>query len=433
MLIKLVVFVLARRFALPVGLCALGLACSSGEGPDKPGRATGGTAASSTGGSGGTTGGGKSAGGGTPTGGAATGGAASTGGAATGGTAPTGGSSTGGVSGSTATGGSGGVAAAGAAAGGATAGGGGVTTGPVTPTMVSASNYRFTVGDVVLEVNPQVGGRVSKLTFSSAGAPTDIIRPYTCTSYDPNSACNNSGSTFWTSPQSGWDGVAGGDNVWPPVAASDGSPYTSVVADNHLVLTGSADATLGASVKKDISADSATGWISMAYTITATKAIQVAPWQITRVPRGGLAFFPVTASATVSNPTSWTLSASNDLQWLDDSTQMSVTSAGPKIVADGGATGQSYTWLAYALSGNLLLIKYPDVASSAFAPNEGDTEIFPGDGYIELEPQGAYGSLAANANVSWTVQWRVVAIPANVTVSAASATLASFAQQQAAL
>jgi hypothetical protein len=351
----------------------------------------------------------------------------------TGGAAPTGGSSTGGIGGSAtggaATGGSGG----GAAAGGATAGGGGGASGPVTPTMVSASDYRFTIGDVVLDVNPQTGGRVSKLTFSPAGMPIDIIRPYACASYDPNSACNNSGSTFWTSPQSAWDGVAGGDNVWPPVAASDGSPYTAAVTDNHLVLTGSADATLGASVKKDISADSATGWITIAYTITATKAIQVAPWQITRVPRGGLAFFPITASATVSNPTSWTLSASNDLEWLDDSTQTSVTSDGPKIVADGGASGQSYTWLAYALGGNLLLIKYPDVASSAFAPTEGDTEIFPGDGYIELESQGAYGALAANANVSWSVQWRVVAIPANVTVSAASATLASFAQQQAAL
>jgi hypothetical protein len=422
-----------RRFALPIiSLCALGLACSSGESPDNPGKSAGGSATSSTGGSGGTTTGGKSAGGGTPTGGAATGGATSTGGAATGGKAPNGGSSTGGMGGSAtggaATSGAGGVASGGAGAGGATAGG---TSGPVTPTMVSASNYRFTVGDVVLEVNPQVGGRVSKLTFSPAGTPTDIIRPYTCASYDPNSACNNSGSTFWTSPQSAWDGVAGGDNVWPPVAAGDGSPYTAAVTDNHLVLTGSADATLGASVKKDISADSTRGWITMAYTITATKAIQVAPWQITRVPRGGLAFFPVTASATVSNPTSWTLSASNDLQWLDDSTQTSVTSAGPKIVADGGAAGQSSTWLAYALGGNLLLIKYPDVASSAFAPNEGDTEIFPGDGYIELEPQGAYGSLAANASVSWTVRWRVVAIPGNVTVSAASETLASFARATA--
>jgi hypothetical protein len=430
-LTKLVVFVLARRFSLPVGLCALGVACSSGESPDDPGKSVGGSAPTSTGGSGGTTGGAKSASGGTSTGGAVTGGATSTGGAVTGGTAPTGGSSPGGTSGSA----SGGAATAGSggAAGGSTAGAAGETSGPVTPTMVSASNYRFTMGDVVLDVNPQVGGRVSKLTFSPAGAPVDIIRPYTCTSYDPNSACNNSGSTFWTSPQSAWDGVSGGDNVWPPVAASDGGPYTPAVTDNHLVLTGSADATLGASVKKDISADSATGWITVAYTITATKAIQVAPWQITRVPRGGLAFFPIAASATVSNPTSWTLSASNDLEWLDDSTQTSITSAGPKIVADGGAPGQSHTWLAYALSGNLLLIKYPDVASSAFAPNEGDTEIFPGDGYIELEPQGAYGSLAANASVSWTVQWRVVAIPGNVTASAGSETLATFAQQQAAL
>ncbi len=377
------------------------------------------------------------------TGGAATGGTpANTGGAATGGAATgggpslgTGGSATGGAAtGGAATGGQTSVGTGGAATGGAGSGGSSACA-AATIAMVSSSDYQIKLCDVTLDINPQVGARVSKLALTPTGSTiaTNIIQPYTCASYDPNSTCNNSGSTFWTSPQSGWDGTVGGSNVWPPVAAIDGNAYTAAVTANHLVLTGSADTTLGASVTKDFSADSATGWFNITYTIKATKSIQVAPWQITRVPRGGLVLFPLVS--LVSNATSpqWVLSPSGGYEWLDDSTQTTITSGGPKVIADGGVSGQNYTWLAYALGGNLLLIKYPDVQASAFAPSEGDTEVYPGSGYIELESQGAYGTVAASGTMPWTVQWRVVAIPSTVTVAAGSTTLATFAQLQAAM
>ena len=304
--------------------------------------------------------------------------------------------------------------------------------------MVSASDYQLAMGNVVMDVNPQIGARISKLTYLASGAstPTNIIQPYTtcATPSDPSTTCNNSvGSTFWTSPQSSWDGVTGGSNVWPPVAALDVSPYTPAITSNHLVLTGSADTTLGASVTKDFSADSATGWFNLTYTINATKAIQVAPWQITRVPRAGLVFFPI--ASLVSNTTSplWTMTQSGGYAWIDDSTQSTITSGGPKIIADGGVAGQAYTWLAYALGGNLLLLKYPNIATTSFATGESDTEVYPGSGYMELEAQGASTSLASGANLPWTVQLRVVPIPSSVTVAVNSSTLLTFAQQQAAL
>ena len=386
------------------------------------GTSTGGTTPA-TGGS--ATGGNSTSGmGGSATGGAATGGAA-TGGAATGGTSPisTGGAATGGAS-SASTGGmmtTGGAATGGAATGGA--GTGGATSTPVVPTKVSNSDYKFTLGSVVLDVNPMVGARVTSLTFGS----TNILVPYACASYDGNSTCNDSGSTFWTSPQTAWG--------WPPLAAIDGNAYTPTVSGNQLTLKGSADATLGAGVTKVISADSGTGWITLTYTIDATKAIQAAPWQITRVPRGGLVLFPLTSIITNSNSfTTWTLSPSGGYEWIDDSTQTTVQSPGPKIIADGGVAGQTTTWLAYVLGGNLLLIKYPNVQAGSFAPNEGDTEAYPGAGYIELEAQGTYAPIAANTSSAlWTVQWRVVTVPSGVTVAAASASLLSFVQQQAAM
>jgi hypothetical protein len=221
------------------------------------------------------------------------------------------------------------------------------------------------------------------------------------------------------------------------VAAIDGNAYTPTVAGNLLTLKGSIDPTLGAGVTKEISADSGTGWITLTYTINAgaTKAIQAAPWQITRVPRGGLVLFPLVSIITNSNSlTTWTLSPSGGYEWIDDSTQTSVQSAGPKIIADGGIAGQTTTWLAYALNGNLLLIKYPNAQAGTFAPSEGDTEVYPGAGYIELEAQGTYAPIAASASSSpWPVQWSVTAIPSTVTVAAGSASLLKFVQQQAAM
>ncbi len=466
-----------KQLTLVTSLCALTLACSGTDnsGSSGPGvgggnaggaHATGGTGASTGGSSavsatgGAPTTGGQAATGGTlpigATGGnpAATGGSsavvtsaatggAGMGGAATGGNSPTTGgvttvgSATGGKS--SATGGAaaggpatGGTAAGGAATGGATAGGSS-SCAPVTLTSVSASDYQLKVCNVTLDVNPQIGARVTSLKLGS----TDIIVPYACTgAYDPNATCNSSGSTFWTSPQSGWDGTPGGSNIWPPLTAIDGAAYAATVDGTVLNLVGTADATLGASVTKAITADAATGWISLTYTIKAqSKQIQAAPWQITRAPRGGIVFFPLTS--LVSNTTSpqWVLSPSGGYEWINDTNQTSIVStSGAKILADGGVSGQSYTWLAYALGGNLLLIKYPDIAQSAAASNESDTQVYPGSGYMELEAQGAYATIAANgSSTPWTVQWRVVAIPGSVTVTAGSATLLTFAQQQAAL
>jgi hypothetical protein len=403
--------------SVPLG----GTASAGGANMTGGAKTTGGATAAAGGTS--ATGGTTSAGGATATGGATSaGGAAVTGGTkAAGGTAATGGTKA-----------TGGTAAGGAATGGATAGGSS-SCAPVTLTSVSSSDYQLKVCDVTLDVNPQVGARVTSLKLST----TNIIVPYGCTgAYDPNATCNSSGSTFWTSPQSGWDGTPGGSNVWPPLTAIDGAAYAATVAGTVLNLVGTADATLGASVTKAITADAATGWISLTYTIKAqSKQVQAAPWQITRVPRGGIVFFPLTS--LVSNTTSpqWVLSPSGGYEWINDTNQTSiVSSSGAKILADGGVSGQSYTWLAYALGGNLFLIKYPDVAQTAVASNESDTQVYPGSGYMELEAQGAYATIAANgSSTPWTVQWRVVAIPGTVTVAAGSTSLLDFAKQQAAL
>lgn len=296
---------------------------------------------------------------------------------------------------------------------GQSSGGGGTASSPVMPSLESDStHYDFTWGDFVFEVDPQVGARVTTLSLGG----TNIIVPYSASNDD-------TGATFWTSPQAGWDGNLNTTGDWPPVAEINSDPYAAAVSGGHLTTTGTANATLGASVNKDFSADSSTNLITILYTIVATKAIQAAPWEVTRVPRGGLAFFPLGTS--FANNSALTIAQTGGYAWLDDSTQTSIVSSGPKLIADG--TGG---WLAYALGGNLFIKKFPDVPPASFAPGEGDVEIYPGSGYLELEVQGPYTSLDSGSTLPWTVQWLVVPIPSSVTVAADSSSLTTFVVQQ---
>jgi hypothetical protein len=443
----------------------LGTACSTENGTtpvgdvggsSTAGHGTGGGSASDTGGSsassggasaGGTaTGGGSSTTGGTATGGGSstTGGTATTGGSspgtggnATGGSSPgTGGNATGGgttVTGGTATGGgsaltggsatTGGAANTGGTATGGTATGGSATGGSsacaaATITQVSAADYQIKVCNLTMDVNPQIGARIT--TMSLGG--TNVIK-----GSSTSSSTTDWGSTFWTSPQSAWDGNTSTTGDWPPPTQIDSDPYTPTVNGTHLVTTGKANANLGASVTKDFSADATTGWMTILYTILATKAIQAAPWEITRVPRGGLVFFPCPTGNTLNKGPLTTMTQSSGMAWFDDSLQSIPASSGPKAIADG-----SGGWMAYARNGLLFVKKFPDQPSSAFAPGEGDVEVYPGSDYLELEVQGPYTSIASGSSLGWTTKWKVVTIPSGVALTPDSAALITLAQQTAA-
>jgi hypothetical protein len=296
----------------------------------------------------------------------------------------------------------------------------------VVPSRISDTDYRFQMAacHLVMDVNPRIGARVSALTIGG----TNVVRPYACATgtYDGTAACNNSGSTFWTSPQSAWP-----SGTWPPVASIDGNAYTPSVRGRHLLMTGSENAALGARVEKDFSADDKSCSIALRYSIRASRPMTAAPWEITRVARGGIAFFPQgdrtrLAAGPLSPYTTTTTAATSNVVWVDDSTKAAVPAGGAKLIADG--TGG---WLAYALGDVLFIKHFTDVPPASFAPGEGDIEIYAGSDYLELEVQGAYTHLTKGKSPPWTVRWRAVAIPSTVSVAAGSATLLAFAQQHA--
>ena len=77
--------------------------------------------------------------------------------------------------------------------------------------------------------------------------------------------------------------------------------HTGGISGTHVVLSGPTDTSIGVSMAKDYSADATSGWMKIAYTINATKARRAAPWEVSRVPRGGIVFFPASSTAVTAD------------------------------------------------------------------------------------------------------------------------------------
>ena len=399
--------------------CALAVGCGSGaEGTGAGGRGGQGQGGTTAGAAAGTTGSGGTAGSAAGRGGQAGGGnagAIGSGGSGAVAGAPGGqsGSAAGGRGGSAGAG-AGGVAglagAAGSGAAGSGAGGTGGGSSAVTPTKVG-DRYRFAFGDVVFEIDPTAGGRVATLSLSGA----HIIVP-------SGTESTTWGSVFWTSPRSDWT-----PRTWPPPDAWDTATFNaSITGGTHVVVTGPTDSGLGISMRKDYAADASSGWITIAYTVNAMRQRRAAPWEVSRVPRGGIVFFPVpSGGAVTAGPL--TVTQSGGIAWFDDGPRTATSPDGDKCFADGAG------WTAYVVGGNLFLKKFMDQPASAQAAGEGEVDIYPGDGFLEFEVQGPYTNIPASGTLPWSIQWRVVKVPSSVTIAVNSTTLVDFARQQIAL
>jgi len=96
----------------------------------------------------------------------------------------------------------------------------------------------------------------------------------------------NYGSTFWPSPQTLWD--------WPPPVTLDSAPYKSKIKNDKLILISDIDSTLGMQFQKEFTIKEKSKSISIEYSIknTSSEDKKISGWEITRMPKGGLAFFP---------------------------------------------------------------------------------------------------------------------------------------------
>jgi hypothetical protein len=375
------------------GLTARGGGGGSGVATGSGGATTDG-GATGTGGGGGNgvatgSGGATTDGGATGTGGGGGSATGSGGSSATGGASPTGG----GPGGTTATGGTIGTGGANA-----TGGTGGGTSTLVQPLARASGKYVLEFGDIFFEVDSLVGARVITLTL--AGGPNYL----TGTAQDSV----NYGSTFRVSPQSAWPGT------WPPPPEIDTSAYNMTVSGQTIVGTSPNAASIGATVTKKFTPGLINQSIVAEYTIQSTASGKsVAPWEDTRVFPGGLTFYPTgdlaPTGGTFPLPTTQT---SFGCTWFQ---YPATVSASARLIADG-----KEGWIAHITSGGYVLVKkYPDIASTAHAPGEGEISIYVDGGgkFIEIETQGTYAALPSGQSVTWTTTWYVRKLPTGISAT----------------
>lgn len=135
---------------------------------------------------------------------------------------------------------------------------------------VEDGKYDIKVGDITMTVNAAQGGKIVSYRLGDKEVLSQTRMP------------NSFGSTFWTSPQSEWN--------WPPVAEYDRKAFKAEVKGNALVLTGEKSERFGYRVRKEFTADAKNNSISIKYTIIneSGETRKVAPWEISRVPNGGI-------------------------------------------------------------------------------------------------------------------------------------------------
>jgi hypothetical protein len=228
----------------------------------------------------------------------------------------------------------------------------------------------------------------------------------------------NFGSTFWPSPQS-WG--------WPPTSSIpqiNNGPYAASVASPAVTFVGENAATVGASVTKKFTADLARGNVVVDYTLTATAASKMfAPWEITRVYKRGLTFYPTGTPPRAGG--SFQLPPTMDSAGCTWHQAPAANGADQKLLANG--TGG---WLAHVDGDTVIVKKFPDIAANMAAPNEDEIEIFVSGSanYIEVEQQGAYVPVAMGQGLTWSVTWIVRRVPQGVSTTMPNPELVAFVQ-----
>jgi hypothetical protein len=277
----------------------------------------------------------------------------------------------------------------------------------------NGGKYALTFDSTYLEIDPQNGARITALRVGGSTGQ-DLLADSASTG-----ELDNWGSTFWPSPQN-W--------LWPPtdadsINAINTLPYAVGSDGITLTLTSSVNATLpSVSVIKKFSADLAKSAIVIEYTMTngGTAPVTVAPWEITRVPAGGITFYagngpPIAYGGLPLPPTTDEAGASWFKHAPTDNAQY-------KLFADGKG------WLAHAAADVLLIKSFADISPAQSPAGEAEIEIYAAQKYVEVEQQGAMQTLAASESLHWTVRWyaRKLAAPAAV----GSADLVAYVQNQ---
>lgn len=255
--------------------------------------------------------------------------------------------------------------------------------------------YLITSGANCLTMDPETGGRI--VSFKS-----DDFEFLSGKDVHPE----NYGSTFWPSPQSIWN--------WPPPEALDNCPYSASKKEGTVIMESKTDTHTGFQFIKEFKAGE-NGAFNITYKMqnAADVILYAAPWEITRVKKGGLFFFPIGENAM--RPKQFDLARYNingGIAWYKD--DLLRPNNYQLNIADG-----LEGWMAYAINNKLFVKKFQDVLPECQAPGEAEILFYvsPEADYIEIEVQGKYEPVMPQASISWEMTWMAFDIPPAISSS----------------
>lgn len=243
---------------------------------------------------------------------------------------------------------------------------------------ISRDRYTITAGDVVMTIDAREGARIQSLKYMS----NELI--------NQDRGANAHGSTFWTSPQKDWG--------WPPVPAHDSEEYSVEMTKTSLTMTSQLSERFPYRIIKEFTTDKKGKCFIITYTIVNESSQQrpVAPWEITRVPAGGVVFFDCPVKS-IEGDKDLKFKSKYGYTWYEFESNRRYRKA--NIDTKG--------WMAYANNGLLFVKKFDDIETAQAAPGEAEGQLYVHNGttYYEVENQGEYTTLKPGESVSMTVRW----------------------------
>ena len=270
--------------------------------------------------------------------------------------------------------------------------------------ILNDGSHSVISGNISMTINPTAGGRIVSFKLNDYEFLTGKeIHP------------DGYGSTFWSSPQSYWS--------WPPPPILNNESYSVINNGNLIELTSEKDPVTGFQFVKEFS-NGKNNRMNLTYSIIniSDETKNAAPWEITRVHKEGLLFFPIGEG---SMSTKWyepaNVEIKNGIAWYKDEKEKPENHK--LSIADG-----SEGWMAYAINGKLFIKKFQDVKPEMFAPGEAEILFYVSaeSDYIEIEVQGKYEAIKPGEKSTWNIEWIGQDIPSNVEVAKGSNELVEF-------
>jgi hypothetical protein len=229
---------------------------------------------------------------------------------------------------------------------------------------------------------------------------------------------DNYGSTFWPSPQSYWN--------WPPPPVLDVKPYSAINEGNIIKVTSEKDPVTGFQFVKEFSSGK-NSRMNLTYSIIniSNEIKNAAPWEISRVNKEGLLFFPMGQGSIGKKQFEEANTEIIDgIAWYKDEKKKPEKHL--LSIADG-----SEGWMAYAIDSKLFIKKFPDITPDMFAPGEAEISFYisPEADYIEIEIQGKYETIKPGEKTTWDIDWIVKDIPMDIEVKKDSKELVKFVRE----